>query len=170
MGRGSRPEGVTELHPGLGPGSLHGASMGLGRQGRAGVDSSSYMAAFWYTPSQALLKTRHWFVFMECGLEEHVIPSGNVGHKITNMRGHLIGKGIGKGSSSQVDGALGGHAKPTMYKQSMGGTLVLWHRECHLQQHSISHHCFVMSFIIILLTIFTLLRKTTIFTAFAFYP
>lgn len=57
-----------------------------------------------------------------------------------------------------------------MYKQAVAGTLVSWHRKCHLQQHSISHNCFVTSFIIILVTVFTLLWKTTVFTAFEFHP
>lgn len=59
IGRGGRPEGAAEVHPGLGPGSPHGASVGLGRQGKEGVGPSSYVAAFRYTPSQALLKTWH---------------------------------------------------------------------------------------------------------------
>lgn len=163
MKGGGRPEQAAQLHAGLGPCSSHGTSTELGRQGRAGVDPSSNMTTLathlvrlWWRQDTSL-----WSV----AWRSMVIPS-----RMTNIRGQLISKGIGKGSSSQVGEPLEGHAKRTMFKQLMDGTLVLWHSECLLQQRTISPHCFLKTFIIILLAIFTLLRKTTIFTAFAFYP
>lgn len=160
MRRGGKPEGAAELHPGLGPGSPHRASVGLGRPGRAGMDPSSYMSPCCCTPSQALLKTRTLFCIYAVWLGGTWIPSSKCGTLKSQIWG---GKGIGKGISSQADGAPGGHVQKGRCTNNP------WHRECHLQWHSISHHCSVMFFIIILLTIFSLLRKTTIFTAFAFY-
>lgn len=137
MGRGGRPEGAAELYLGLGPGSPHGASMGLGRKGRAGVHLLSYMAAFWYTSSQCLLKTRHWFVIIQCGLEEHVDTMQRCwiqNHKYEGgfhwqrylKRYLLTGESVCRRTCA-VGGTL-----CTMHKQPMDGTRLLWHRGCHL--------------------------------------
>jgi len=125
------------------------------------------MAAFWYAPNQALLKTRDWFVFMECGLEGHGDTKQQ--SRTQNHRYEGVSNWQSLGKRQQLTGGRGFRricSKRTTYKQPIAGTLV----SRHLQQHSISHDCFVMSFIITLLIVFTLLRKSMIFTAFAFSP